>query len=152
MPTTEVLPLRYAKTICKASISNTSAMPKPRYLISIPRSSLLSQWLCPTCQSRLQWPYRQASSIPQNSRPSTSATPPPPSPISNLPILPPNDEAFTPKPLSRPLGQPNPPRSGQNSGIDHRTWRERRDDFFNYDKHLERRKELQVSTHSIPLP
>ena len=47
-----------------------------------------------------------------------------------------------PKPLSRPLGLPAPPRPGQNDGLDKRTWRERRDDFLNYDKHLERRRNL----------
>ncbi|KAI4151675.1 MAG: hypothetical protein LQ340_003370 [Diploschistes diacapsis] len=46
------------------------------------------------------------------------------------------------QPLDRPLGVPSPPRPGQNSGIDPRTWQERRDDFLDYDKHLERRREL----------
>ncbi|EEH07933.1 mitochondrial ATPase complex subunit ATP10 [Histoplasma capsulatum G186AR] len=49
---------------------------------------------------------------------------------------------FTPKPLSRPLGLPYPPQPGQNTGIDNRTLRQRRDDFVDYEKHIVRRKEL----------
>ncbi|PQE11242.1 ATPase assembly factor ATP10 mitochondria protein [Rutstroemia sp. NJR-2017a BVV2] len=49
---------------------------------------------------------------------------------------------FTPRPLDRAIGLPNPPRPGENTGIDPRTWRERRDDFVNYDKHLARRERL----------
>ena len=52
------------------------------------------------------------------------------------------DEEPTLKSLSRPLGQAKLPAMGENNGVDDRTWRQRRDDFFNYDKHLERRKEL----------
>lgn len=53
-----------------------------------------------------------------------------------------NEEEFTPEPLSRPLGLQFPPRPGQNTGIETRTLRERRDDFVNYEKHIERRREL----------
>lgn len=54
----------------------------------------------------------------------------------------PGDEDFIPPALDRPIGLAFPPQEGQNTGIDARTIRERRDDFVNYDKHLERRKEL----------
>ena len=74
--------------------------------------------------------------------PESSATPSKPSSKAK-------DKDHTPKPLLRPLGQSNPPRPGENSGIDPRTWRERRDDFLNYDKHLERRKQLFVSLFSF---
>ena len=58
---------------------------------------------------------------------------------------------FTPKSLNRPIGLPKPPRSGENTGIDRRTFKERRDDFVDYDKHIVRRKQLYASFCPHPL-
>lgn len=58
----------------------------------------------------------------------------------------PGDADFTPPRLDRPIGSPQPPVEGQNTGIDPRSMRQRRDDFTNYERHIERRKELYEST------
>ena len=57
----------------------------------------------------------------------------------------PGDDDFVPPTLDRPIGSVIPPSEGQNTGVDDRTLRERRDDFVNYDRHLARRQELYVS-------
>ena len=73
-------------------------------------------------------------------------TPPlPPSPLDEAPrAYGKQVSEYTPKPLNRPIGLPKPPRIGENSGVDYRTWKQKRDDFVNYDKHLEKRKRLCV--------
>ncbi|KAL8776072.1 MAG: hypothetical protein Q9194_003391 [Teloschistes cf. exilis] len=89
--------------------------------------SLLNPSVCSACLRSLQcqWYRRHASTFAQ---------------ILNSEDPKPDERDL--KPLSRPIGVPHPPQRGENSGIDTRSWSEKRKDSFDYDKHLVRRKEL----------
>ena len=52
------------------------------------------------------------------------------------------DGELQPRPLSRPLGLPHPPRLDENTGRDTRTLSQRRRDFTDYGKHRERREKI----------
>jgi mitochondrial ATPase complex subunit ATP10 len=97
----------------------------------------------PLCQWRC-FSYSSRRTVEKDERASTSL---PPSPLDGAPraygkqVL-----EFTPKPLDRPIGLQQPPRAGENSGVDNRTLKQRRDDFVNYEKHLIKRKELHAPT------
>ncbi|KAL8733706.1 MAG: hypothetical protein Q9166_001899 [cf. Caloplaca sp. 2 TL-2023] len=93
-----------------------------------PRSLPFDRYICPSCLRSFHRQWRSRRNV------STAAQ--------ILKSEEPKPQDFTPKPLSRPIGVLYPPKPGENTGIDPRSWRERRDDVFDYNKHLVRRKEL----------
>ncbi|KAL2067388.1 hypothetical protein VTL71DRAFT_1813 [Oculimacula yallundae] len=99
------------------------------------KSCLLCQW------RTFSTSYRRLAEKPAPAAP----TPPvvPESPLADAPRA--YGKAvteFTPKPLGRPIGLPYSPQAGENAGVDKRSWKQRRADFVDYDKHLIRRKQL----------
>ncbi|KAL8888477.1 MAG: hypothetical protein Q9205_003814 [Flavoplaca limonia] len=107
-------------------------------LLILPHSFHLNQYICSSCirAPQRQWRFRRTVS--------TAAQ--------ILKDEDPKPKDFTPKPLLRPIGVLYPPKPGENSGIDPRPWRQRRDDLFDYNKHLVRRKELYVHPPESTLP
>ncbi|KAK3383375.1 ATP10 protein-domain-containing protein [Lasiosphaeria ovina] len=55
----------------------------------------------------------------------------------------PSVKEFTPTALTRPIGMHSPPSAGENTGIDPRSLKQRRDDFVDYKKHLAKREQLK---------
>lgn len=111
-------------------------------------SSRISPRTCACCQWHRSFTATAAPLRARTEKPASGASMDPKSEISGPAIEAPRsygkryDGVFTPKPLPRPIGMPLPPREGENTGIDHRTREQRKKDFGDYDKHLERRKEL----------
>lgn len=118
------------------------------YLSPLAEYSLLQGGRCLSCQFRttatvfrsrpLRY-YASKASSPKQQQPTTpeNKKTPPPSQSEK-----PDDKDIVPHVLDRPIGSVIPPQEGQNTGLDERTYRQRRDDFVSYDKHIERRKEL----------
>lgn len=102
-----------------------------------PIACLLCQWRTFSTSYR-----RLDDKLPPKDAPAPDAATPP-SPLENAPRgYGKRTEEFTPVVLSRPIGMNFPPQAGENTGIDTRSLRQRRDDFVDYDKHLKRREEL----------
>lgn len=97
-----------------------------------------------------QWRRGFTASAVRPAKPAAGTSMDPKASVAGAPIEAPRsygkrvEGGFTPKPLPRPIGMPLPPNPGENTGLDRRTLGERRKDFVDYDKHLERRKELYV--------
>jgi ATPase complex subunit ATP10 len=97
--------------------------------------------LCYSCATRQ---FRSSALLNQAQAPTPQE--PKRTPLSPIqPDLPKDPSKFELKPLGRPIGAPYPPKPGDNDPKDHRTIAQRKADFTNYDKHLERRKELTAA-------
>jgi ATPase complex subunit ATP10 len=111
---------------------------------------MLCQWRTFSTSYRVlaNGPKPTASPDPKTSQAPEQPPPPPsePSKFDQLAHAPRSygkaKEDFTPTPLSRPIGMRDPPAPDENSGKDGRSLKQKRDDFVDYGKHLERRKEL----------
>ncbi|KAG6001406.1 hypothetical protein E4U43_001324 [Claviceps pusilla] len=115
-----------------------------------PAPSALAAAVCIRC--RCQYQCRRSFAVTALRRrsdpPASGASMDPKSHVQGTPIEAPRSYGkrvtgtFVPKPLPRPIGMPLPPRAGENTGIDTRSLRQRKEDFGDYEKHMARRKEL----------
>ncbi|KAK4981300.1 Mitochondrial ATPase complex subunit atp10 [Elasticomyces elasticus] len=104
------------------------------------------QLCCYHVQSRYLRTSSSSSAVTKSPTPTTTPPPPraasPSTPTLSYTPTPRNDDDTTPKPLTHPLGLPRPPRPSENTGIDTRTLRQRRNDLVDWDRHLHRRQEM----------
>jgi len=130
-------------------LKRTVARPILRLFTRPTNACLLCQWRTfVTTYPRLENPNPNklsettASKTPENTAPG-AATSSEPSSLADAPrSYGRRVEEFRPKVLSRPIGLNHPPSPGENTGVDLRSLKQRRDDFVDYDAHLKRREQL----------
>jgi ATPase complex subunit ATP10 len=96
---------------------------------------------CATRQFRTFAPLRQQVAA-SKAEPNSPIPSPKQPKLPDVPESPKGTSKFTLQTLGRPIGASYPPRPGDNDPTDRRTLSQRNADFTNYDKHLQRRKEL----------
>lgn len=123
-------------------------------LSSFPRAARSSSWICLVCQSKSNWQNQRLYSASQ--RPKDYQAPGPPAPVQ-----PQTEEGDPPgltrrdrpkkraageppvlQPLSRPVGVDDAPKLGDNPTKDPRPWSQRRDEYWDKEKHEDRRQRL----------